>query len=262
MEQKLHSANEAEDYLKAEMKELKKMVAALTSEVGELRRQKTEEAGPKARVAASFADIVKSQLPKMVKEAAKTAVNGAAVAASHEDNRLRTVVIDGLPEAANPEGDRTNLSRLLSDLRVPDGAVGFRRLGKRPRGEAHRPRKVKIQLASQDLARQLLTPGLRRSLRSPEWEERLPGLFISPARTKQERKELFLLRRRRDELNKAAEEAKRADNRLPTHKWILDSQRAVLILSINGIVDRTIRDKPKDERKDGESGAGPPESAP
>jgi hypothetical protein len=229
---------------------IEQVVQALLQEFGQLRTElgKGGGSGPVVEpvVEKSYASVLKTHLPKLIQRAADSAFLKAERAASDLGNRQRTVVIDGLPEAANADADRRNVTALLGELGVPSGPLNVRRVGlaQAGTGQPRKPRKVKVQLASQDHQRHLTSPPIRRCLRTPEWEGRRPGIFVNPARTKEERRRLWLLRRRRDDLNRAAEEEKAADSSLPNKHWMLDSRRAVIILRVNGAVDRSVRDRP------------------
>ena len=193
----------------------------------------------------SYSAALTGSLPNIIQKAADSAVRKAETAASDEANRKRKVVIDGLPESSDANADRSNVCALVSKLGVPSAPCSVRRVGvakKAAPGEPRKPRKVVVQLAAQEHQRHLTSPTIRRCLRSPEWEGHHPGLFINPALTKEERTRLWLLRRRRNDLNRASDRA-RAEG-VPYKHWMLDSRRGILVCRVNGVVDRNIRDQP------------------
>ena len=223
---------------------LEEAVRQLTEKVDRLQKCIEKEAKPRP---AGYAAAAKASLPKAVSRAASSAIKKVERAAAETDNRLRTVFMDGFPEAADANSDRQNVAALLLELGVPSAPVNVRRVGPvqvAGPGQSRKPRMVRIQLCSPGHQRHLTSPAIRRCLRTPFWEGRFPGLFINPSKTKEERRRLLLLRRRRDALNAESDAAKVAGSGLPYKRWMLDCRQAALVCRVDGVVDRTVRDRP------------------
>ncbi len=127
---------------------IEQVVQALLQEFGQLRTElgKGGGSGPVVEpvVEKSYASVLKTHLPKLIQRAADSAFLKAERAASDLGNRQRTVVIDGLPEAANADADRRNVTALLGELGVPSGPLNVRRVGLAQAGTGQ-PKKVKVQ---------------------------------------------------------------------------------------------------------------------
>ena len=176
-------------------------------------------------------------IDSLVKEVVTQTVSRSGRAFEDANNRLRSVVIDGLPEnPARPD------SSLVEELLAHLGPGAYKALEVHRMGPVKpddpRPRKVKVLLASVAQQAALLSKETRNCLRnSPMSKQRWPNVFVSPLRTAAERDKLFLLRRRRDILNDCLTDRNRANC------WYVDSVRYTLGKLSNGTVDRGALDE-------------------
>ena len=174
------------------------------------------------------------KMKDLVKEAVAEVVSQSSNANDDLNKRLRSVVIDGLPEKAN-RADSVLVNDLLGFVagKGYHKALEVHRLGpEKTDNPAHR--KVKVLLASVTQQANLLSKATRNRLRnSPESKRDWPNVFISPLRGAAENDKLYHLRRRRDLLNIGLDRA---------NSWFVDSVRIKLGKLTNGSVDWSATD--------------------
>lgn len=140
----------------------------------------------------SYADVVK--------DAAKQGAVQGAVEAAEEEARRRSIVIDHLPVKEDIP-DNAQVAELLDYLGVAQSTkvIKVHRMG-RGVPEKKIPPKVKVELESATMQRQLLSKDLRPLLRRDDCPT--PDLYLNPSRSHEERLLHRQLRARRNELNK------------------------------------------------------------
>ncbi len=144
--------------------------------------------------APSYADVAKvgsSGLQSIV----RTACVEAQKQVTERDRMKRTVIIDGVPEGRTEGEDALQLMKALGMPTFPIAEA--HRLGQR---KGPRPRKLKIVCNSETDQRFLLGSQVQDVLHSSSFP--LRNVYLNPSRSSEERRHFFLLRQRRNLLNK------------------------------------------------------------
>ena len=192
-----------------------------------------------ASAPAPDSNITWAQVVAGSKTAAKAAMKELAKEDAEAELRGRTAVLDNFPLPGDGQTDRENIQELLGKLEQGRAEVDHvRRIGAELPAQGNRPAKPrKLKVVFKEAGDQAVFVGkeTRAKLREPEWERDLPRLFVTPSRTADQRHRLWLLRRRRNALNR---------NLPRDSQWILDSIRYRLWKKENGQVDWNVKDAP------------------
>lgn len=138
--------------------------------------------------------------------------------AVEEDKRLRSVVVEGLPESPSPLAsgrsaeDLSHIHRMLDVANVEHRPMACYRMGEmtdRSGKVRATPRPVKILFPCRSAQASFL-----RAARSIRSSAHYPQVFVRPSLTKQQRKEAFDLRVKRREMVKAGQDVVIYDGRI------------------------------------------------
>ena len=211
-----------------EMDALRQGQTQLLAKFVDVEKESKKAAGNRSYAAAASADI-----DQLVEKTARVVAAQTQKTSSEAEKRARSVVIDNL-KPKRGVSDRDLVQELLADhLEVAVTIVDAHRMG-RPHENSSRPLKMKVVLASVSEHAHVTSPTIRAQLRDEESEQLYPRVYIAPSRSSEDRHTLWLLRKRRNELNENI-------NR-PQDHWISDSVRLRLWKKEGGQVNRNIRD--------------------
>ena len=224
-----------------DMAKLSAQVTTMASDLSELKdalseKKNVKDLGP--------AEGKKEELESVVKKAVSSALSESTIKKEEESKRVRSIVIDGLPEQKSHILDLNRVKDLVGFLGGQEkiNVLDVHRMGKE-RPEGSRPRKVKVLLGSEAQQEFLLTKTTRSCLKSSDGMKLWPDIFISPLRTTAENNLLFLLRTRRYQLNMVVGPpgTPGLDKTDRGNSWYVDSVRYTIGKLTNGKVDRKAR---------------------